>query len=52
VEIQKQPSGIEVIQPLNVIISTKGVEIVVAPNTNFVRNGTLIGFLTNGLWIG
>ncbi len=32
---------------LNVVIPTIGVENVVAPNTNFVRGGILIGFSMN-----
>ncbi len=47
VEIRKQPSGIEVIQSLNIIITTTGVEMVVAPNVNVVRSGVLIQFATN-----
>jgi hypothetical protein len=47
VEIQRQPVGIKVNQPLNVVIRTIGVEIILAPNTNFVRGKVLIGFATN-----
>jgi hypothetical protein len=47
VEIRRQPIGIEVTQPLTVVIPTIGVEIVVAPNTNFVRGGVLIGSTLN-----
>jgi hypothetical protein len=35
------------IQPFNVIISTTCVEIVVTPNTNFVKGGVLIGLIMN-----
>jgi putative effector of murein hydrolase len=54
-EIRKQLVGIEVIQPLNVVIPTIAVEIVVAPNTNFVKGGILIEFAMNlgcGNWVG
>ncbi len=47
VEIRKQPIGIEVTQPLNVVIPTIGVETIVAPNINFVRGGVLIGSTSN-----
>jgi hypothetical protein len=47
VEIRKQPAGIKVIQSFNVIIITTWLETVVAPNTNVVRGGVLIGFATN-----
>jgi hypothetical protein len=46
-EIWRQPVGIKVSQPLNVVIPTIGVETIVAPNTNFVRGGVLIGFTAN-----
>ncbi len=46
-EIWKQPIGIEVIQPFNVVIPTTRVENFIAPNTNFVKGGILIGFTTN-----
>jgi hypothetical protein len=39
--------GIEVIQPHNVVIPTTRVEIVVTPNTNFVKGEILIGSTTN-----
>jgi hypothetical protein len=47
VEIWKQLATIEVIQLLSVIIPTIGVETVVAPNTNFVKGGILMGFAMN-----
>jgi hypothetical protein len=47
VEIRKQPIGIEVTQPLNVVIPTIGVETIVTPNINFVRGGVLIGSTSN-----
>jgi len=37
VEIQRQPIGIKVIQSPNVVITTIGVETVVAPNMNVVE---------------
>jgi hypothetical protein len=46
VEIRKQPIGIEATQSPNVIITTTRVETIVAPNTNVVRGGILIGFVT------
>jgi hypothetical protein len=42
VEIQRQLAKIKVTQSPNVIITTIGVKIVVAPNTNVVRSGVLI----------
>ncbi len=62
IEIQKQHVGIEVIESLNVIIRTTIVEMMVAPNTNVVKGGILIGLPTNlgsglsvvsheGIWI-
>jgi len=47
VEIQRQPIGIKVNQPLNVVIPTTRVETIVAPHTNFVRGKVLIRFATN-----
>ncbi len=47
VEIWRQPVRIEVTQSPNVVIITIGVEMVVAPNTNVVKGGVLIGFTTN-----
>jgi hypothetical protein len=47
IEIHKQLVGVEVIQSPNAIITTTRVEMVVAPNTNVVRSGILIGFATN-----
>jgi hypothetical protein len=55
VEIWKQLAKIEVIQPLNVVIPTIGVEIVVALSTNFFKGGILIEFAMNlgcGNWVG
>jgi hypothetical protein len=46
-EIWRQPIGINVIKSLNVVIITIGVETVVAPNTNVVKSGILIGYATN-----
>ncbi len=46
VEIHKQPARMKITQPLNVIIPTIGVEIIVAPNSNFVRGRILIGSTT------
>ncbi len=46
-KIRRQPTRIEVTQPFNVVIPITGMEIVIAPNTNFVRSGVLIGFITN-----
>jgi hypothetical protein len=45
-KIWRQPIKIEVIQSLNVVITTR-VETMVAPNTNIVRSGVLIGFAAN-----
>jgi hypothetical protein len=36
-----------VTQSPNVVITTTGVELIVAPNTNVVRGGILIGSVTN-----
>jgi hypothetical protein len=47
VEIQRLLVGIKGLQPFNVIIPTRRVETIVAPNTNFVRGGVLIGSITN-----
>jgi hypothetical protein len=47
VEIRRQLAEIKVIQPLNAIIPTMRVETIVAPNTNFVRGGVLIGSIVN-----
>jgi hypothetical protein len=46
VETQKQPIGIKVIQSFNAIITTIGVETMVAPNMD-VRRGVVIGFTIN-----
>jgi hypothetical protein len=46
-KIWKQPIRIEVTQSVNVVITTIGVEMVVAPNTNIVRSGVLIGSAVN-----
>jgi hypothetical protein len=46
-KIRRQLIEIEFTQSPNVVITTLGVEIVVAPNTNIVRNGVLIGSTTN-----
>ncbi len=46
-KIQIQPTKTKVTQSPNVVITTVGVEMVVAPNTNVVRGGILIGFATN-----
>jgi hypothetical protein len=37
VEIQRQPTQIEVTQSLNVVISTIRVETIVAPNINVIK---------------
>ncbi len=37
----------EVTKSFNVVITTTRVEMVVAPNTNVVKSGVLIGFATN-----
>ncbi len=47
VEIRKQLVGIEVTQSPNVVITTTGMEMIVAPNTNVVKGGMLIQFATN-----
>jgi hypothetical protein len=47
VEIQRLLVGLKGLQPFNVIIPTRRVETIVAPNTNFVRGGVLIGSITN-----
>jgi hypothetical protein len=47
VKIWKQLVRIKVTQLFNVVILSTWVEIVVAPNTNFVRGRILIGFVTN-----
>ncbi len=47
VEIWKQPVEIEVIQPLNVVIPTIGVETIIALNTNFLKSGILTGTTMN-----
>ncbi len=44
---RKQLARTRVIQSFNVIITTIGVETVVAPNTNVVKDGVLIGFVAN-----
>jgi len=41
VEIQRQPVEIKVIQPLNIVIPSIGVETTIAPNKFFVRGGIL-----------
>ncbi len=46
-KIQRQPTRSKVTQSPNVVITTTRVEIVVAPNTNVVRVGVLIGSTTN-----
>ncbi len=46
-KIQRQPARTKVTQSLNVVITTTGMEMVVAPNTNVVRGGVLIGSVTN-----
>jgi hypothetical protein len=46
-EIQIQPTRIYVTQPFNVVILTTWLGIIVAPNTNFVKVGVLIGFAPN-----
>ncbi len=43
-KIKRKPTKIEVTQSLNVIITTIGVEIIVAPSTNVVKSGVLIAF--------
>jgi hypothetical protein len=47
VEIRKQLVEIKVIQPFNFVIPTTRVETIVAPNTNYVRGGVLIGYAMN-----
>jgi len=47
IEIRRQPIGIEVTQLLNDVIPTTWVETIVAPITNFLKGGILIGFLKN-----
>jgi hypothetical protein len=47
VEIQRQLARIEVIQSLNVIITTTWMEMMVAPIMNVVRGGSLIRYVTN-----
>jgi hypothetical protein len=46
VEIQRQPVEIEVIQPLNIVIPSIGVETTIAPNKFFVRGGILTRLAT------
>jgi hypothetical protein len=46
VEIRRQPARIEVTKSPNVILITTGVETMVAPNTNVIRGGVLIGSTT------
>jgi hypothetical protein len=46
-KIKRKPTKIEVTQSLNVIITTIGVEIIVAPSTNVVKSGVLIASATN-----
>jgi hypothetical protein len=41
IEIQTQPSRIEVIRPFHSVIPIIGVETIVTPTTNFVKNGIL-----------
>ncbi len=43
----REPIGEGVTQSLNVGIPTTRMEMVVAPNMDVVRRGTLIGFVTN-----
>jgi hypothetical protein len=47
IEIQRQLARMEVTKLLNVVITTIGVEMVVAPNTNVVRGGILIRIVEN-----
>jgi hypothetical protein len=47
IETQRQHARIGVTQSLDVGIPTIGMEMVVAPNMDVVRKGTLIGFATN-----
>jgi hypothetical protein len=52
VEIRRQPDIIEVIQSLNDVITSIGVETVLAPSMNAIKGGVLIGFATKlGSWI-
>ncbi len=46
-DIWRQLTRIEVIRPLHFIIPIIRVKIVVAPTTNFVKNGILTGSITN-----
>jgi hypothetical protein len=43
----KQLVGIEVIQSFNIIITTIGVHMVVAPNTNVAKRGVVIKSIVN-----
>ena len=45
-ETRKQPNGIGVTQSLDVGITTTRVEMIVAPNMDFVKMGVLFGFAT------
>ncbi len=47
IEIQRQFVGMEVNKSLNVVITTIGVEIVVAPNMNVIKGGILIRYISN-----
>ncbi len=46
-EIWRQFVGIKVIQQLNFIIPTIGMETIVASTTNFIKSGVLIGSTFN-----
>jgi hypothetical protein len=47
VETWRQLARIEVIQSLNVVIATIGVDTVVVPNMNVARRGVVIGSIVN-----
>jgi len=46
-ETQRQPTTIKVTQSLNVVITTIGMETIIAPNMDVVRKGVIIESATN-----
>ncbi len=47
IETHRQPIGIEVIQSLNIVITTTWVDTIVAPNTNVVRKRVVVESIIN-----
>jgi hypothetical protein len=46
-ETQRQPTRIKVIQSLDAVITTTGVETIVVPNTNVAKRGVVIKSIVN-----